>query len=307
MHFFYQRVIFFLMQKTPVILDTDIGSDIDDTWALGLLLKSPELDLKLVTTVTQDTPYRAKIVAKMLEIAGRTDVDIGIGQRQSESWGPQGPWVMDYDLASYPGKVHDDGIDALVNAVMASPEPITIITIGPLSNIAAALAKEPDIATKARIVGMLGSVRLGYDGDPTPAPEYNVVQDVDGCKAVFSASWGITITPLDTCGTVILSGSQYEAITRSGDSITTAIVENYETWAFTHGNTRKLEQSSVLFDTVAVCLAISEEFTEMETLDLVVSDKGMTSIDEAGRPVRCATDWRGENEYKAWLVKRLLK
>ena len=294
------------MGNIPVILDTDIGSDIDDTWALGLLLKSPELDLKLVTTVTQDTSYRAKIAAKLLEISGRTSVDVGLGPRESETLGPQGAWVMDYDLASYPGKIHDDGIDAIVNTIQDSPEPVTIITIGPLTNIALALEKEPEIARKARVVGMLGSVRLGYNGSPGPAHEYNVVQDVDACRAIFAAPWDITITPLDTCGTVILSGNQYAAITGSDDPLPTAIIENYETWAFAHGNTKLLDKSSVLFDTVAVYLALAEDFTEMETLDLAISDEGMTNIDETGRPVRCAMAWYKKDAYLDWLVRRLV-
>ena len=56
------------MDKIPVILDTDIGSDIDDTWALAMLLKSPELDLKFVTTTTGDPRYRAKIVAPEIDV-----------------------------------------------------------------------------------------------------------------------------------------------------------------------------------------------------------------------------------------------
>ena len=66
-------------KKIPVILDTDIGFDIDDTWALGLLLKCPELDVKLITTSSDNTPIKAKLVAKFLEIVGRTDIPIGIG------------------------------------------------------------------------------------------------------------------------------------------------------------------------------------------------------------------------------------
>ena len=62
--------------KIPVILDTDIGGDIDDTWALAMMLKSPELDVKLVVTDTGNTTYRVKVAAKMLEIAGRTDFDV---------------------------------------------------------------------------------------------------------------------------------------------------------------------------------------------------------------------------------------
>ena len=63
----------------PVILDTDIGFDVDDVWALAFLLRCPELEVKLITTTTGDTHYRARIVAKLLEIAGRTDIPIGIG------------------------------------------------------------------------------------------------------------------------------------------------------------------------------------------------------------------------------------
>ncbi|MBM4043175.1 MAG: hypothetical protein FJ290_32205, partial [Planctomycetes bacterium] len=82
--------------RIPVILDTDIGGDIDDTWALALLLKCPELDLKMVVTDTGDTVYRAKIAAKLLEVAKRTDVQVAIGIKQKGHGKPQGPWVADY-------------------------------------------------------------------------------------------------------------------------------------------------------------------------------------------------------------------
>ena len=62
-------------KKIPVILDTDIGDDIDDTWALVMLLKSPELDLKLVVTDFGKAPYRAKIAARILETAGRNGLE----------------------------------------------------------------------------------------------------------------------------------------------------------------------------------------------------------------------------------------
>jgi len=63
----------------PVIFDTDIGDDIDDIWALTFLLKSPQFDVKLVTTTFGKTEYRAKIIAKMLTVAGRTAVPVGMG------------------------------------------------------------------------------------------------------------------------------------------------------------------------------------------------------------------------------------
>jgi inosine-uridine nucleoside N-ribohydrolase len=294
------------MKKIPVILDTDIGTDIDDTWALGLLLKSPELDIKLVTTATQDTPYRACIVARILEIAGKTSVPIGIGPRQSEKRGPQGPWVMDYDLKSYPGTVREDGVAALVDTIMASPEPVTLLTIGPLTNIALALKREPRIASNARIVAMLGSIRVGYNGQSTPVPEYNVVEDVPACKAVFAAPWEITLTPLDTCGTVVLDGERYGSLVRSTDPVVEAIIENYETWHFARGQTTRPVKSSVLFDTVAVYLCTTEGLVEIESLHIDVQKTGLMHIKKGGKLCRCATSWRDYVGYLDWMMGRLL-
>ncbi|MFW9880600.1 MAG: nucleoside hydrolase, partial [Candidatus Thorarchaeota archaeon] len=71
------------LNKIPVILDSDIGLDIDDTWALGLLLKCPELDVKLISTVSRNTHIKTRLVAKFLEIANRTDIPLGIGPQIS--------------------------------------------------------------------------------------------------------------------------------------------------------------------------------------------------------------------------------
>jgi len=111
-----------MSDKIPVILDTDIGSDIDDTWALALMLRCPELDVKLVTSATGDTIYRAKLIARMLEVAGRSDIPVGVGLRQGGAPGPQAPWVAGYDLGRYPGPVHEDGVGAMIGAILGLPQ-----------------------------------------------------------------------------------------------------------------------------------------------------------------------------------------
>ncbi len=293
--------------KTPVILDTDIGDDIDDTWALALLLKSPELDLKLVVTDTGDTVYRAKVAAKLLEVGKRTDVPVGVGIRQSKNGGRQAPWVADYDLAKYPGKVYEDGVSALIDAIMASPQPITLICIGPMPNIRAALAKQPEIARKARFVGMHGSVRKGYGGGPKPQAEYNVKQDVKACQAVFTAPWPMTITPLDTCGVVHLRGDKYRKVAESSDPLAQAVIENYRLW-WRAGNPNKPENitaSSTLFDTVAIYLAFSTELLNMERLNIVVTDDGFTREDPQGKAMDCAMSWKDMGKFEDLLVERL--
>ena len=290
--------------RVPVILDTDIGDDIDDTWALAMMLKSPELDVKLVVTDTGNTAYRAKIVAKMLEIAGRTDVPVGIGVRFSDKIGGQGDWVKGYDLASYPGTVYEDGVDALIQTIMNSPEPVTLICIGPVPNIGAALEREPRIAENARFVGMHGSVRRGYGGSEEISAEWNVVGHTKGCQKAFTAPWDMTITPLDTCGIVHLTGEKYRAVYECEDPLIKALIENYRIWA---KNSPESEQrSSTLFDTVAIYLAFSEELLVMEKLGIRVTDDGYTVVDENAKVINCAMDWRNLSAFEDFLMRRLI-
>jgi len=291
-------------KRIPVILDTDIGGDIDDTWALVLLLKSPELDLKLVVTDQGNTVYRAKVAAKILEVAGRMDVPVGIGIQQDQELGGQAPWVKDYDLARYPGKVHKDGVQALIDAILKSPEPMTLICIGPVPNIKVALTREPKIAERARFVGMHGSIRKGYGGKKEPDAEWNVKCDPAACRAALSAAWGITITPLDTCGLVQLRGAKYAAVRDSKEPLTRALVENYRIWCGKEPAKADVE-SSTLFDTVAVYLAISRDLCAMERLNVRVDDKGFTVVEPSAKAMDCAVDWKSLPAFEDWLVKRL--
>ena len=293
--------------KIPVILDTDIGGDIDDTWALALMLKSPEFDVKLVVSDTGDTVYRARIIARMLEVAGRTDIPVGVGIRQSTQGGPQAAWVAGYALSRYPGKVHQDGVAALIDTIMKSPEPITLICIGAVSNIKAALEKQPEIARRARFVGMHGSIRLGYGGKPTPDPEANVVTDVAAARAAFAAPWPMTITPLDTCGLVHLTGEKYRKVAECTDPLTRAVVENYRVWREVVDPKAKgpATASSTLFDTVAIYLALSHDLVTMEDLPISITDGGITRIDPQGKRVACAMAWKDLGKFEDFLVQRL--
>lgn len=289
----------------PVIFDTDIGDDIDDTWALVMLLRSPELDPKLVITDHGKANYRARIMARMLEVAGRTDVPVGLGVGGREGTGRQAAWVEGYALADYPGTVHQDGVGAMIEIIMNSPRPVTVICIGPVPNIPAALVREPRIVGNARFVGMHGSLRRGYGGSETVHAEYNVRARPTACRAAFEAGWDVTITPLDTCGIVTLDGERYRRLHESDDPLIQALMENYRVWA----EGRDIDpavRSSTLFDTVAVYLAFTEELLVMEELPVVVTDDGFTRIDDAGTVVRAATQWEDLEAYRDFLVDRLL-
>ncbi|MCX6993736.1 MAG: nucleoside hydrolase [Kiritimatiellaeota bacterium] len=288
----------------PVILDTDIGDDIDDTWALAMMLKSPELDVRLVVSDQGNTSYRARIIAKMLEVAQRTDIPVGIGIHQEirPDAEPQGPWVADYDLKNYPGTVHDDGVKAIIDTIMRSSEPVTLICIGPVPNIAEALRREHRIASKCKFVGMFGSIRRSHREDGKVIAEWNVVSDIKACQKVFSAPWReMVITPLDTCGQIRLKGRPYRRVCSSSDPLTQAVIENYRIWL----KGKPDEQSSILFDTVAIYLAFAEDLLVMENLGIRVTDDGFTIPDPRARSIRCAIEWKDLDAFENLLVQRL--
>jgi inosine-uridine nucleoside N-ribohydrolase len=293
--------------KTPVILDTDIGDDIDDTWALAMLLKSPELELKLVTTTCGKAEYRAKLVAKLLTVAGRSDIPIGLGEGGHGGTGGQQAWIEDYKLSDYRGTIHQNGAAAIIELIEASQKPVTVISIGPSHTLAAALKAKPSIASKALLIGMQGSVFKGYDGGPVSA-EYNVKANVPAAQTVLSAPWKrITITPLDTCGQVTLSGERFQKLVRSEDPLVKALMENYRIWA-KKSRVSDLQSSSVLFDTVAVYLAYADTtLLKQERLTIQVTDDGLTKVDPKGRKMSVATAWKDLDGYRDRLVDVLTR
>ena len=309
--------------RIPVIFDTDVCDDIDDTWALALLLQSPEFDVKLITTAVRNTPSKAAVVAKFLQTVGRTDIPVGIGVQQGAAPHRQHAWIEGYELSSYPGKIHEDGVKAMIDTVMNSRERIKIVAVGPLPNVAAALEREPRIAEKAEFIGMHGSVRLGYGGSKNISAEYNVRADAKACRKVFTAPWDITITPLDTCGLVHLTGDKYRKVYKNNSPVTKALIENYRAW-YKEGlrrNNKDLSEaelnkrtnqkvgssSTTLFDTVAIYLAMSTDLAKIEELPIKVTDDGYTKIEEGAKKIKCATAWKDLGAFEDFLVERLTK
>ncbi len=299
----------------PVILDTDIGTDMDDTWALAQLLRSPELSPKLILTCAGGIDFRTTITARFLEVCNRTDVPIdrGIQAWDTEaSHRNQEPWIKKYDLAAYPGEIAGDGVDRMIRIIEESPVPVTIIAIGPAVNIAAALKRAPHIAQKCRFVGMFGSFDIGYTGGLPASAETNVRLDPPALRTVMAAPWlDVLLTPLDTCNFAILEGENYHRIwSATSDPMLRALIENYCLFAprvtWMHCDYFAV-RSTILFDCVAVYLAYSEDFVETETMHFAITDDGFTVRDESGPfTARVALRWRDLPAFHTHLTNRLL-
>ena len=294
----------------PVIYDTDLGEDIDDTWALCFLLNSPEVDLKLVTTGFGDATAKAQLVAKILERMDRDDVPIAIG-KSTGKWPPNYiQWARDTELASHSGGVTAEGVGKLVETIRNDKSGrLKLLAMGPLQNVAAALQQDPTIARKVELVAMAGSIRKGYGGKPEPDTESNVRCEIEAAQQVLAAEWKrITIAPLDTAGLIQLTDERYRHIATCDSPAARTVIETYRVfepnvnWANHDTNI----ESSTLYDTLAVALAWSDEWVDLEQLPLVVTQDGHTRIDKLhGHPVFAATSWKDQAAFEDVLVRRI--
>jgi len=196
---------------------------------------------------------------------------------------------------------------------MDSPDPVTLVCIGPVPNIAEALRREPGIVQNARFAGMHGSIawhartNLCLSMEPGPIPEYNVMRCLHEARAVLQAPWkSTTITPLDTCARVVLDGDRYARLRSSNDPLVRAVMENYDIWSPQNADSNPEVHSSVLFDTVAIHLAYTTRYLTMKRMRICVDDEGFTRKDPAGTPMNVAIAWEDLPGYLDELTARLL-
>lgn len=169
------------MDRIKVLIDTDIGDDIDDALALALALNSPELDIVGITTVYGKTDARARLAAKILEIYGRDDIPVAMGSSKplvnpEPKYFPKQALIIDKKF--FPNIVDDNAVEFIVKMI-SKYRNLTIVTIGPETNLAKAFLKNPDIFKNVRIVMMAGYIE-------NPFPEYNVRCDPEATSIILS-------------------------------------------------------------------------------------------------------------------------
>jgi inosine-uridine nucleoside N-ribohydrolase len=146
--------------KIKIIIDTDIGDDVDDAFALGLALASPELEILGITTAWGDTQLRARMVDRLLGETGAANIPVAEGiPTKSKTLFSQARWAQ----AGPPPKPHPAAVDFLLEQIHKSPGQITLVAIGPLTNIGAAIDRDPATFRRLKqVVLMGGSIRKGY-------------------------------------------------------------------------------------------------------------------------------------------------
>ena len=283
-----------------IILDTDIGDDIDDAWALAFILAHKEFDLLGVTIAHGNTPARAPIATKMLHLTGRDAIPVAVGRKTSDFKAHQYTWAEDFTAKL---TIKQSAADFIVEQVKKYPGQVILLAVGPLQNIADALRKEPNLGKYVkRVVLMSGCVYGTSYNKEKPMREWNVYQSTADSQLVYGAGLPLTIVPLDATTYVRLTEEERKQVREYKSPLTYSLECLYRLWL---ANPTSM---MTLHDQLAVAEAASPGtfFGKQETLPLIVDAEGYTRIDrERGKPVTVCLEPK-RDEFMKYYIGELI-
>jgi purine nucleosidase len=258
-----------------LILDTDIGTDVDDCLALAVILDSPELQLEGVTCVYGDVSIRARMVLKLLQLANRMDVPVMAGAQQTILglrdifWpGHEGKGLLDErDEHLTPSAEH--AVDYLVRIIMENPGEIHLLAIGPLTNVALAMKREPKIAERLGHLTIMGGAVRGPESLHLRLAEHNFACDPEAAHIVMSAGARTTLVPLDVTTRVEIRKGDIARIRASGSPFHDAVAEQVERYP------RFAETGATfLHDPLAAAIIVRSQLASLTNVHIAVETEG---------------------------------
>lgn len=258
-----------------IILDTDIGTDVDDCLALALLLTSPGVHLEGVTCVYGDVLLRSRMVRKLLNLRGYTTTPVFAGASQPllellpVYWaGHEGVGLLDdTDHALAPEADH--AVDYLVRTVMRNPYQIHLIGIGPLTNIALALKREPRMAQALAGLTIMGGACRGYESLYIHYVEHNIRCDPEAAHIVFSSGAPISLIPLDVTLQTRIRPADVERIRSVGTPFHAAVADQITLYP-----PFRSRNFTYLHDPLAVATVMAPDLVTWRTLRVDVETGG---------------------------------
>ena len=276
-----------IAQKQKIIFDCDLGGDIDDAFAVALLLTSQdEFDILGFCMDHGNTSGRGSVACKMLYETGFENIPVFIGQQTSvivagktetSNSEAQFLWSEGFDKLQPQKK---SAVDFMTESLNKYPGEIILFTVGPVDNIGEMLNNDPGILKKAKkVVSMFGSVKVGYGGG-APCPEYNVYANIEASKKLMNSGANLFFAPLDITDCVILPDKYLQAIAMRQTPLTNALSALYSLWY------RQADWATTpkMFDGVAVGMALWPDLVETTPAFLSVDEKGNTRIDANKAP-----------------------
>ncbi len=260
-----------------IIIDTDIGDDIDDAFAVALALRSPELQILGISTTFGDTEIRARLLDRLLGEAGRQDIPVAVGtptdaktSLSQRRYAEGGHFVR----ASHP-----QAVDFILQQIRRYPDAVTLVCIGPLVNVGALIDKDAATFHKLRhVVLMGGSIErgygdLGYAKPHGPDAEWNIKNDPHSAQKLLASGVPVFMMPLDSTQ-LKMDEVKREYLFQAGTPLTDALTLLYHEWG---------QQTPTLFDPMTITFIVNPELCPVKPLRIRVDDQGFTRT-EPGTP-----------------------
>jgi inosine-uridine nucleoside N-ribohydrolase len=253
-----------------IIIDTDIGDDIDDAFAVALALRSPQLQILGISTTFGDTETRAKLVDRILGEAGRQNIPVAVGEHTDAKTSlSQRPYAEGGHFAR---ASHPVAVDFVLDQIRHNPGEITLVCIGPLMNVGAIIDRDAQTFRKLkRVVMMGGSIDRGYEADPysppNPAePEWNIKNDVVSAQKLFGSGVPIFMMPLDSTQ-LKMDEVKRGFLFRQGTPLSDSLAILYHQWG---------QQTPTLFDPMTIAFIDDPSLCPVQPMNIHVDDRGMT-------------------------------
>jgi purine nucleosidase len=261
-----------------IIFDTDPGSD--DAMALMLALTSPELDVRAITVVPGNVTAAQGLenALRMVSLANRCDIPVAAGAHHplfqklitAEFWhGKNG--LANIELPESKCKVDARfGPDLIIQLVHAAPHELTLVPVGPLTNIALALEKDPSIVPLVKEVILMGGSITG--GNVNAAAEANIYNDPEAAQIVFQAGWPLTMVGLDVGDKTLLSQEYLDQLSKTHgplNDFTYSVAKYLVNLAAQFG-----ERGTPMYDPLAVGVAIDATLVKAPDMHVDVETRG---------------------------------
>jgi pyrimidine-specific ribonucleoside hydrolase len=284
---------------TPVVIDTDAGAD--DIMAILYLLRRPDIRVKAITVSGTGLAHcegGIRTVLGLLEVAGRAAVPVACGRETPlggsnafpEEWRAMADEGYGLDLPEPSSPPEDDAVALLTTSIGDSNQRVTLLALGPLTNVAEAFTADPDLASEiATLVSMGGALLTGGNVEANPEAEWNFHADPRAVDIVLRSGAPVTLVPLDATNAVPVNAYFVDAlaahhVTPEADTVL----------ALLEGNPQMVEWGTSFWDPLAATVAAGTAPAGVEERRVVVLEgsaevDGELALSSAGSPVRVAT------------------
>jgi inosine-uridine nucleoside N-ribohydrolase len=285
-------------ERSAVLLDADLGSGVDDAFALALILASPELELRGVTTVGSDPQVRALMACRFLTATGRRHTPVAAGGDPQPAREIGGLYQYYYhpdvlfNRTTRPQK--DSAVEFLYARLKAQPGKLTLVATGPLTNLARLITARPDCQPWIRRIVLVGG-EPANQAETAAASGDNLRAEIEAAQTVFASGIPLVVIPNFVTAELKLDQAGLQRVFSPGTPLTQQVQAMYQLWD---------RPAPVLAAPLAVALCLDERFCDFQQRHLTIDDRGRLQTGEETPNARLATAVRGA-EFLKWYADRI--